>query len=90
MAIQPHGCIAVQELIERVRERLPEGVQFTTYDATSIWYAHNIGDHTEFFHSPKFGSKQYSEGYVDWIVDSYNSDKNFFKDARRFHYDMKH
>ena len=75
------------ELINRVRERLPEGVQFTSYDATSIWHAHDIGGHPEFFHSPRFGPKQYSEGYVDWIVDSYSNNNDFFKKARKFYYD---
>lgn len=78
------------ELVERVRQKLPQDLRFNTYDVTSIWYAHNIGDHSEFFHTPKFGSNQYSEGYVDWIVRSYEDDHSFFDKARQIHYEMKH
>ncbi len=79
-----------KELIERVKAVLPEGVRFNAYDVTSIWYAHNIGDHSEFFHSPKFGSTQYSEGFVDWIANSYDDDHAFFAQARQTHYAIKH
>jgi len=79
-----------KELIRRVKEKLPDGATFNAYDVTSLWYAHDIGTHPEFRHTPKFGSTQYSDAYVDWIVKSYNNDNNFLWDARLKHYDIKH
>ncbi len=79
-----------KELIKEVKKRLPKGITFNSYDVTSIWYAHDIGKHLEFFHTPKFGSTQYSEAYVSWVVDRYKKDKEFLKKSRDKHYDIKH
>jgi len=79
-----------KELIEKIRERLPEGVLFNSYDATSIWYAHDIAEHPEFFYDSKFGTTQYSDAYVDWIMNSYTEDNNFFGNSRERHYEIKH
>lgn len=79
-----------KELIRQVKQKLPDGVPFNAYDVTSLWYAHEIGDHPEFHHKPKFGSTQYSDAYVDWIVSSYNNDREFLNTARARHYELKH
>ena len=79
-----------KELIREVKKRIPEDVVFNSYDVTSIWYAHNIGDHPEFMHQPKFGSTQYSPAFVDWIVESLRNNRKFFKEAREKHYKLKH
>lgn len=79
-----------KELIIKVKEKLPEGVIFNAYDVTSLCYAHEIKEHPEFHHSPKFGSTQYSDAYVEWINSSYNNDREFFKKARKRHYEIKH
>lgn len=79
-----------KELINQVKEKLPEGVVFNSYDVTSLWYAHEIGKHPEFHHTPKFGSTQYSDAYVEWIIASYNNDREFFNKARARHYEIKH
>ncbi|MBN4050468.1 putative DNA binding domain-containing protein [Gammaproteobacteria bacterium AH-315-M22] len=79
-----------KELINHVKEKLPEGVVFNSYDVTSLWYAHNIGDHPEFHHTPKFGSTQYSDAYVEWILNSHKNDREFFNKARAKHYEIKH
>lgn len=66
-----------KELIIKIKEKLPDNVWFNSYDVTSIWYAHEIGKHPEFYHSPKFGSPQYSDAFVDWIINSYKKTRNF-------------
>ena len=79
-----------KELINLVKQKLPDGAIFNAYDVTSLWYAHDIGDHPEFHHTPKFGSTQYSDAFVDWIVSSYNNEREFLKNARTKHYEIKH
>ncbi len=78
------------ELVQEVLKQLPAGVTFNTYDATSIWYAHNIGSRPDFYHEPKYTSPQYSSLYVDWIIDQFSNDPEFFTKARARHYRMKH
>jgi len=79
-----------KELINQVKKNLPDELWFNSYDVTSLWYAHDIGKHPEFYHTPKFGSTQYSDAYVEWIVNSYNNDGEFFNKARESHYELKH
>lgn len=79
-----------KELIRKVKEKLPKDVVFNSYDVNSLWNAHNIGEHPEFHHTPKFGSTQYSDAYVDWIVSSFNNDREFFKKARARLYELRH
>jgi hypothetical protein len=43
---------------------------------------HHIDDHPEFFHQPKFGSPQYSEAYVEWLLSELAKDPQFFEDAK--------
>jgi len=79
-----------KELIKEVRKRLPRNVIFNSYDVTSLWYAHGIGNQPEFFHAPRFGSTQYSDVYIEWIVENYKKDKKFLEKARNRHYEIKH
>lgn len=79
-----------KELIKEVKKNLAKGVVFNSYDVISIWYAHDIEKHPGFFHTPKFGSTQYSEAYVSWIVDRYKKDNEFFTKSRTKHYAIKH
>jgi len=79
-----------KELIHEVKKLLPNNVRFNSYDVTSIWYVHEIWEHPEFFHAPKFGSTQYSEAYVSWIVYCHSNDNEFFEKTRKKHYDIKH
>ena len=78
------------ELTKEVKKRLAKGVRFNSYDVLSIWHAHDIAQHPEFFHTPKFATNQYSEAYVSWIVDHYTVDNQFFAEARRKYYEIKH
>ncbi len=79
-----------KELTKEVKKRLPKNVRFNSYDVLSIWHAHDIVQHTQFFHSPKFATTQYSEAYVSWIVDRYTADNQFFEKARSKYYEIKH
>lgn len=70
------------ELIREVCAKLPEDMAFNSHDATSLWYAHDIGKHGEFYHQPKYGSTQYSREYVEWIVQNCRADADFLVNAR--------
>jgi hypothetical protein len=75
-----------------VRERLPSGVTFNSYDLLSVRRSHNIDENTrpDFVHLPRFGSHQYSEAFVDWLTDQYDRDHEFFDKARARYYDLSH
>lgn len=79
-----------KDLIAAVNQRLPAGVQITTYDVLTVRRVHNIDDRDEYCHQPKFGSLQYSEAFANWLVGEHQQDNEFFAKARQKHYDDTH
>lgn len=79
-----HPC-RQKELIAEVRKQLPAGPEFNSFDVVSIRQVHGIDDKREFSYKPKFGSRQYSESFVTWLVSQARADPEFFKKARAKH-----
>jgi hypothetical protein len=80
------------ELIQEVSRRLPRNVSINGYDVQCVKRAHDINETTrpDFVYFPKFGWYQYSEAFVEWLVEQYNRDDAFFKNARRRYYELTH
>lgn len=73
-----------KDVIRETSTRLPEGVSVNQHDLLSVRRIYEIGEatHPEFTHEPKFTSPQYSDAFVDWLVQSYERDPQFFADAK--------
>jgi hypothetical protein len=80
------------ELLPLVSERLPGGATFNSRDLLSVRRAHAIDETTrpDFVRLPRFGSCQYSDAFVDWLVQQYNRDNEFFDKARARYYELTH
>jgi len=78
------------ELIKEVNKKLPGSKRINDYDSLSIRRAHNINAKTrpDFAYQPKFASCQYSDAFVDWIVEHYRKDSQFFEKARARYYEL--
>jgi hypothetical protein len=72
-----------KEVIREVNERLGEGT-VNAFDVLSVRRVHAISEETrpEFVHVPKFGSPQYSDAFVDWLVAEHQRDPAFFPKAK--------
>jgi EC042_2821-lke REase len=72
------------EVVAEVNRRLPEGVEVNPYDILSVRRVYEIAEETqpEFTHVPKFGSPQYSDAFVDWLLEQHASDPQFFERAK--------
>jgi hypothetical protein len=72
-----------KEVIREANERLV-GVSVNAFDVLSVRRVHAISEETrpEFVHVPKFGSPQYSDAFVDWLVSEYERDPGFFSRAK--------
>jgi hypothetical protein len=72
-----------KEVIREANERLV-GVGVNAFDVLSVRRVHAISEETrpEFVHVPKFGSPQYSDAFVDWLVGEYERDPEFFSRAK--------
>jgi hypothetical protein len=81
-----------KELISEVNRRLPGRARVNSYDILCVRRTHDIDQKTaaQFCHRPKFGYVQYSEAFVDWLIDQQRKDKKFFASARERHYEGTH
>jgi hypothetical protein len=72
-----------KEVIREVNARL-DGAVVNAFDVLSVRRVHAISEETrpEFVHVPKFGSPQYSDAFVDWIVGEHDRDPGFFTRAK--------
>jgi hypothetical protein len=73
-----------KEVIREVNARL-DGEGVNAFDVLSVRRVHSITEETrpEFVHVPKFGSPQYSDAFVDWLVGEHQRDQAFFEQAKR-------
>jgi hypothetical protein len=72
-----------KEVIREVNARLGEGA-VNAFDVLSVRRVHAISEATrpEFVHVPKFGSPQYSDAFVEWLVGEHERDARFFEAAK--------
>jgi hypothetical protein len=72
-----------KEVIREVNTRLGEGA-VNAFDVLSVRRVHAISEATrpEFVHVPKFGSPQYSDAFVEWLVGEQQRDPRFFEAAK--------
>jgi hypothetical protein len=97
---QPYGLLSPDvthphrqtELVAAMNNALPEGASVNSHDMLSVRRAHNIDPetHPEFAHQTLYGSRQYSEAFVDWMSAQYAEDPTFFQRARRRYYELQH
>jgi EC042_2821-lke REase len=72
-----------KEVIREVNARLGEAT-VNAFDVLSVRRVHAISEDTrpEFVHVPKFGSPQYSDAFVDWLVAEHQRDPQFIAQAK--------
>lgn len=70
------------ELLEELHRLLPDH-NFNAYDLLAVRRVYGIDDDSRFFFRPKYGSPQYSEEFISWLVDKAIKNDEFFADARQ-------
>jgi hypothetical protein len=72
-----------KDLIDKVNKALGDA-KINSHDIVCVKSKFDIlKSHPEFAYKPhKLASPQYSDSFVDWLVDQYKKNKNFFKKAR--------
>ncbi len=69
-----------KELIEEVNRRLPDERAINSYEFLAVRRTNEIDP--DFTHRPRFGTNQYSQAFVDWLVDRIERDPEFIPTAR--------
>lgn len=72
-----------KEVIEEVNRRLLGRIRINSHDILCVRRAHAIDARKpEFVEHRRFGSPQYTQRFVLWIIEQYERNPRFFKDAR--------
>lgn len=71
------------ELLAEVNKRLAGTRKVNGFDVLCVRRAHGIDDKPVYCYKPKFGTRQYSEALIDWILDQHKRDNGFFEKARK-------
>jgi hypothetical protein len=69
-----------KELIAEVNARLPEERAINAYEFQAVRRTYDIDP--DFVHRPRFGTNQYSQAFVDWLVERIEHDEEFIARAR--------
>jgi EC042_2821-lke REase len=76
-----------KELVEEVNGRLREDKAINAYEFQAIKRTHDIDP--EFVHQPRFGTSQYSQAFVDWLVERIERDPEFVTRARSHYHELR-
>jgi hypothetical protein len=76
-----------KELIAEVNRRLPDHRAINAYEFQAIKRTKDIDP--DFVHRPRFGTNQYSEAFVEWLVEQIRRDGEFVASARARYYELR-
>lgn len=72
-----------KDVIEIVNERLKGRKKINQYDVLCVRNVYNIDDtKPDFYYKSKYGAPQYSNEFVEWLVQFYEKNPSFFDAAR--------
>lgn len=71
-----------KELLSGLRRRVPS-LHVNQFDLLAVRYVFGVDQEQEWSHKSMFGSRQYSERFLNWLVEQVEQDALFFDDARR-------
>jgi hypothetical protein len=76
-----------KELVEEVNSRLPEEKAINAYEFQAIKRTYDVDP--DFVHLPRFGTNQYSQAFVDWLVERIEGDREFVAHARARYHELR-
>jgi hypothetical protein len=79
------------EVVQEVNKRLPRRRrEINAYDVQAVRAVHRIdpANAPDFAHKPRFASQQYSDAFVDWLIERIKRDRNFLTRARDGYYEL--
>jgi hypothetical protein len=72
-----------KEVVHHVNERLSGKKHITAHDTLCVRRIYRIDESKpQFYYKSKFASAQYSEEFVEWLVERYEDDHSFFEKTR--------
>jgi hypothetical protein len=69
-----------KEVLEALRSRL--SMPLNQFDLQAVRHMLKTDDNPDFSHKPVFGTRQYSQKFIDWLVEKAEKDPQFFAKVR--------
>jgi len=76
-----------KELIAEVNARVPEAKAINAYEFLAVRRTNEIDP--DYVHRPRFGTNQYSQAFVDWLVERIERYPEFIERARARYHDIR-
>jgi hypothetical protein len=70
------------DVVEQLHKRIASLQELKSYDILVVRRVFEIDKKKEFVYKPKFASPQYSERFLDWLIQHHSEDHDFFPKAR--------
>lgn len=73
----------LKELVRKLNEELKGKGSVSTYDVLCLRRLYKLDENSKYCHKPIFGSMQYSETLIDWIIKQVNANPRFLEQSRK-------
>lgn len=71
-----------KEVLALVNKRLGGAAKVNSFDVLCARKVHGVESKPLYFYESKFGSPQYSDAFIEWLVSQYQKDAAFFETCR--------
>ena len=72
----------LKEVVQNFNKQISD-IKINSYDILVVRRMYKIDEMQNYFFKPLFASPQYSQAFIDWLIENYNKNHNFFTDARK-------
>lgn len=71
-----------KEMLVMLNNSLGNGRPLVPYDIQCIRQLYEIEKKPQYYYKPKYGTPQYSDHFIQWLLEMYRKNPNFFEDTR--------
>ena len=72
-----------KEVVQLINQRLSGRKTITPYDIQSVRKVYKVDGKPDYYYKSKFASPQYSNAFINWLVEQFDKDSSFFYRARQ-------
>ncbi len=72
-----------KDVVQLVNQRLNGRKTITPFDIQSVRKVYRVDSNSNYYYKSKFATPQYSNAFIDWLVEKFDNDPDFFAKARQ-------
>ncbi|MBS1812067.1 MAG: putative DNA binding domain-containing protein [Acidobacteria bacterium] len=76
------------DIVRELNERLQITPKINNYDVLSVRSVYNISGIPRFYYKSQYSSAQYSQEFIDWIVEKISADNSFLEKAKANYHEI--